>query len=54
MNHARWSIDFINRQRHRTNPGAAAGSKNKTLSKPKSIIDLVLEENESKKQQTSI
>ena len=49
MNHARWSIDFINRQRHRTSERV----QDQTLTKPKSIIDLILEQNESKQPQGS-
>ena len=42
MHNARWSIDLINRQKHRS----GNGSKEKLIAggKPKSIMDLVLEE----------
>ena len=42
MNHARWSIDLINRQKHRGGQGSQ--EKFGINSKPKSIMDLVLEE----------
>ena len=47
MNHARWSIDFISRSRHRT---TASSSKDlaKTVTKPASITDLVLAERQKK------
>ena len=49
MNYARWSIDQINRQRHRSNHT----TKDQTLTTRKSIIDLVLEEKGNKKPQPS-
>ena len=50
MNHARWSIDFINRQKHRqpSKEKKLTSDKSHTILKPKSIIDLVLEERKSK------